>query len=200
LGAAATLVTNANFGQVDDRVLPADNPASIASQVFRDYFSSFEGSPIEILLPKNEDVDSYATELSEKSKVVRVEVETGVAQNGVLTPLDATMGWPFLKFTGTDYNLVRVIAEVEPRTIAGEDLIREIRDLSDTALVGGSSAVYTDSQAGIADNMLSPIFFPIRIFRETKIERSNLIPLPEKFHIRNRIMLTYNLFRSQTLD
>jgi RND superfamily putative drug exporter len=159
LGAAATLVTNANFGQVDDRVLPADNPASISSQVFRDYFSSFEGSPIEILLPKNEDVDAYATELSEKSKIVRVEVETGVAQNGVLTPLDATMGWPFLKFTGTDYNLVRVIAEVEPRTIAGEDLIREIRDLSATALVGGSSAVYTDSQAGIADNMLSAVLW-----------------------------------------
>jgi RND superfamily putative drug exporter len=82
-----------------------------------------------------------------------------MVQNGVLTPLDATMGWPFLKFTGTDYNLVRVIAEVEPRTIAGEDLIREIRELSDTALVGGSSAVYTDSQAGIADNMLSAVLW-----------------------------------------
>jgi putative drug exporter of the RND superfamily len=157
LGAAASLVTEAKFGQVDDRVLPADNPAAISSQIFRDYFSSFEGSPIEILLPKNEDVNAYATELSQKSEIVRVEVESGIAQRGVLTPLDATTGWPFLQFSGTDYNLVRAIAEVEPRTVAGEDLIAEIRKLSDSALVGGSSAIYTDSQAGIADNMWNAI-------------------------------------------
>jgi len=44
-------IVNIAFAQVDSRVLPASDRAAISSQVIEDRFASFEGSPIEVILP-----------------------------------------------------------------------------------------------------------------------------------------------------
>ncbi|MEY3407024.1 MAG: hypothetical protein RL038_85 [Actinomycetota bacterium] len=155
LGSAASLALDSKFGQVDDRVLPASNPAAQAAQAFRDNFNSFEGSPIEILLPVDSATSGLATEISELPQITRVESAAGIYQNGEFLPLGAEVGWPAMPFTTDDYDRLRVIAEVEPRNAEGEALIWEIRELVPTALVGGGAAIYADSQAGISDNLLA---------------------------------------------
>lgn len=154
LGSAASLALDSKFGQVDDRVLPASNPAAQAAQIFRDYFDSYEGSPVEILLPADVNPTEYATELSELPQVSRVETATGIYQAGEFLPLGAEQGWPYTKFATADYERIRVIAEVEPRNAEGEALIWDIRALDESALVGGGAAIYADSQAGISDNLI----------------------------------------------
>jgi len=44
-------IANIAFAQVDSRVLPESNRAAISSAVLNDRFASFEGSPIEVILP-----------------------------------------------------------------------------------------------------------------------------------------------------
>lgn len=154
LGSAASLALDSKFGQVDDRVLPASNPAAQAAQIFRDYFDSYEGSPIEILLPRDADIDSYAISLSNLEQITRVETDSGIYQTGEFVALGPDQGWPFTTFETPDYQRLRVIAEVEPRNAEGEALIWDIRDVNEEALVGGGAAIYADSQAGISDNLI----------------------------------------------
>ena len=71
--ALASPAFNAKFSQVDDRVLPASNPAAIASDQLRIRFES--QVPIEVLLPiaaTAEQVNEYALALASDVNVIRV--------------------------------------------------------------------------------------------------------------------------------
>ena len=128
-----SLSSQAEFGQVDDRVLPADSPALIASQLIRDRFEGRESSPIEILVKGDRaSIDNYVTELEKLPDVIRVS-EIPSQDNSSWTRIEA-------------------IADIEPRSPQGYDQIVMIRSLDnslDEVLVGGSAAYYTDSQQGI---------------------------------------------------
>lgn len=157
---AGSLALDAKFGQVDDRVLPANNPAAVASEIFREYFNSYEASPVEVLIPKGvETTSAYASAVNELTGVVRVETESGIYNQSGFIPLGVAEGWPYAEFSTADYDLVRVIVEVEPRSIAGEDFIADIRAINPDVSVGGAAAIYADSQAGIADNVLNALIW-----------------------------------------
>jgi RND superfamily putative drug exporter len=59
-------IANIAFAQVDSRVLPESNRAAISSAVVEDRFASFEGSPIEVILPngagREDSLNSFLTQ------------------------------------------------------------------------------------------------------------------------------------------
>jgi RND superfamily putative drug exporter len=134
LAILAAPVTNIAFAQIDSRVLPASHPSAIAGQVITDRFTSYEGSPIEVIFPggvgKEAELHTYLNQVS------RVE---GIAR--IAAP----------EVYGSDIR-VQVIPSISSRTTAAEDLIRAIRSLEkpEGILIGGTAADFTDSQDGIA--------------------------------------------------
>jgi len=134
LAILAAPVTNIAFAQIDSRVLPASHPSAIAGQVITDRFTSYEGSPIEVVFPdgvgKEAELQTYLNQVS------RVE---GIAR--IAAP----------EVYGSDIR-VQVIPSISSRTPAAEELIRSIRALEkpEGILIGGTAADFTDSQDGIA--------------------------------------------------
>ena len=137
LGYLFSLTSNVVFGQVDDRVLPKDSPALIASDLLRDRFEGRESSPIEILVQGSDsEVADYISDLEGLDNIARVAIVPTQEQ--------------------TDWIRINAITEVEPRSPEGYDQVVEIRSLDtglDEVLVGGASAYYTDSQQGIEQNL-----------------------------------------------
>ena len=127
-------IANIAFAQVDSRVLPKSNPAAISSAVIEDRFASFEGSPIEVILPNGagheDSLDSFLTEAKSVEGITRISA---------------------LEYAGNDIR-VQVIPGTSSRTLDAERLIKELRalDKPDGLLIGGAAADFTDSQGGIA--------------------------------------------------
>jgi RND superfamily putative drug exporter len=133
LASLFSLSSQVQFGQVDDRILPADSPAHVASELLRERFEGRETSPIEILIQGDaEAVDQYVLDLSQVDDIIRVTV----------LPSEVD----------TDWVRIAAISDIEPRSPQGYEQIVEVRALEhnlDEVLVGGSAAYYTDSQQGI---------------------------------------------------
>jgi len=127
-------IANIAFAQVDSRVLPKSNPAAISSAVIEDRFASFEGSPVEVILPngagREDSLDSFLTEAKSVEGITRISA---------------------LEYAGNDIR-VQVIPGTSSRTLDAERLIKELRalDKPDGLLIGGAAADFTDSQGGIA--------------------------------------------------
>lgn len=137
LSIMAAPITNIKFSQGDARMLPADNPAAVATMVQAERFPGQTGTPIEIIIfdgsDKTEEVAQYS------ARIAAVEGIVGVVPPQVI---------------GSD---VRIVAyqEMLPRTPESQKLIHDIRSLKSPkgTLVGGVAADYTDSQDGIADTL-----------------------------------------------
>ena len=137
LGIMAAPISAIKFSQGDARMLPADNPAAIATMVQAERFPGQTGTPIEIIIfdgaQKTDEIAQYAQRIAAIDGIV-----------GVVPP----------QVIGSD---VRVVAyqEMLPRTPESQKLIHDIRDVKAPAgtLVGGVAADYTDSQDGIADTL-----------------------------------------------
>ncbi len=134
LGILALPVANIAFAQVDSRVLPASDPAAISSQIIEDRFTSFEGSPIEIILPsgagKEAELNAFLTAAAQVEGISRVGQ---------------------LEYAGQDIR-VQIIPGTSSRSLDAERIIKELRaiDKPDGLLIGGAAADFTDSQGGIA--------------------------------------------------
>jgi RND superfamily putative drug exporter len=134
LGVLAAPLKNIAFSQGDSRMLPADNPAAVATALQAERFPGQTGNPVEIIIMdgvgREAEVATYAGE------VAKVE---GVMQ--VLPP----------QVYGKDIRLV-AYQSMLPRTPEAQKMIHEIRDLKSPAgtMVGGVAADYTDSQDGIS--------------------------------------------------
>jgi RND superfamily putative drug exporter len=150
LGGLVYLAKDAEFGQVDDRVLRQSDPVVIASNVIRERFSAREGAPIEIIMQgaSQDDVTDYVLELSELDHIVRVQSTSGIAMEG---RLDDGYAVNFANYAAGDYQKIVAVHDIESRSSEGIELTRAIRaiDSNHEILIGGSAAVYTDSQAGI---------------------------------------------------
>ncbi|MEM7285990.1 MAG: MMPL family transporter [Actinomycetota bacterium] len=140
------------FGVPDDRVLPDDNPARIASDILRDEFTSAESDAFPIVAVGNVDdatVTAYASDVSTLDGVARVDAVNGRYVDGALVaPADETTA----RFAGDDDTWFNVVPDVEPISPEAEDLIAEIRALEtgfDETLVGGNSAALVDSKDAI---------------------------------------------------
>ena len=157
LGSLMALGTGVQFGQVDDRVLPANNRVVLATNVIRDRFEGREASPVEFLLKgaTDSEVEAYAKKISKVSHVVQVRTNVGVFADGAqlypYSPADPTV------YKAGGYTRIVAVHDVESRGTDGLDLTKNIRAVDgsafDEVLVGGSAAVYTDSLQGIERSM-----------------------------------------------
>lgn len=143
------------FGVPDDRVLPKDDPARIASDILRDDFSSDEASAFGIVATGSAadsaaDVGAYASRVSLLSGVGRVDALTGRYIGGQqVAPSEAAL---LQTFAGDAITWFNVVPSVEPISPEAETLVAEIRDLDsgfDEILVGGQSAALVDSKRAI---------------------------------------------------
>jgi RND superfamily putative drug exporter len=127
-------IANIAFAQVDSRVLPASNRAAVSSALIEDRFTSFEGSPIEVVLP-----DGAGREDSLNSFLAQAKLVEGITRVSAL------------EYVGDDIR-VQVIPGTSSRSLDAERLIKELRALEkpDGLLIGGAAADFTDSQGGIA--------------------------------------------------
>jgi RND superfamily putative drug exporter len=155
LGSLTSLARGVSFGQVDERVLQANNPVVVAGNVLRDRFSGRESTPVEVILanPSKNQLIKYVEDLSNVAHVVRVQSPLGIAQTGTL---DSGYAPYFASYEVNGLVRVQAISNVDARTTDGEQLVSKIRALP-TAIhyvkVGGSAAVYTDAMHGISDNL-----------------------------------------------
>jgi RND superfamily putative drug exporter len=137
LGIMAAPIQNIKFAQGDSRMLPASNPAAIATALQDARFPGQTGNPVEIIVfngsSKLDEIASYSQEVAKVP--------------GVLSVLPAQV-------IGKD---VRVIAyqTMLPRTPEAQKLIHDIRDVKAPTgtLIGGVAADYTDSQDGISSTL-----------------------------------------------
>lgn len=134
LGIMAAPLQNISFSQGDSRMLPASNPAAIATAIQTERFPGQTGTPIEIITfdgaNKVDALNEYANRISQVEGIV-----------GVVPP----------QVIGED---VRIVAyqSMLPRTPESQKLIHDLRDVIAPAgtLIGGVAADYTDSQDGIS--------------------------------------------------
>ena len=137
LAIMAAPIQNIKFAQGDSRMLPASNPAAIATALQSERFPGQTGTPIEIITfngsSKLDQITSYSQEVA--------------MVPGVLTVLPPEV-------IGED---VRVIAyqSMLPRTPEAQKLIHDIREIRAPSgtLIGGVAADYTDSQDGISSTL-----------------------------------------------
>ena len=134
LGIMAAPLQNISFSQGDSRMLPASNPAAIATALQTERFPGQTGTPIEIITfdgaNKVDALNEYTNRISQVPGIV-----------GVFPP----------QVIGED---VRIVAyqSMLPRTPESQKLIQDLRDVKAPAgtLIGGVAADYTDSQDGIS--------------------------------------------------
>ncbi len=137
LGILAAPVQNIKFAQGDSRMLPASNPAAIATALQDKRFPGQTGNPVEIIVfdgsNRVDEITAYAQKISQVSGILRV-----------LPP----------QVIGSD---VRVVAyqSMLPRTPEAQQLIHNVRAVKAPSgtLVGGVAADYTDSQDGISSTL-----------------------------------------------
>ncbi len=154
--ALASPALSAVFGQVDDRALPAGQPAAVASQLLRDRFPGRESSPVDVVVPAGASAASvagYASALSRVDGVVRVTTPAGVVAGGtVVAPNAQPQG--FTAAGGAQR--LSLVADVDPRTPRGQQLADAVRAVPapvSGVLVGGVAADYADTQAGITGRL-----------------------------------------------
>ena len=155
LGGLMTLMNGVQFGQVDDRILPANNKAVVANNIIRERFSGREGSPVEILVKGagTNDIYNFTQELSKTDHIMRVQSALGITQNG---QLDSSYAPAFRSYSTDGWQRIQAIHDVESRSPAGQKLTEVIRKLKvdgHQVLVGGTAAVYTDAQLGITKKL-----------------------------------------------
>jgi RND superfamily putative drug exporter len=137
LGVLAAPLKNIAFSQGDSRMLPADNPAAVATALQAERFPGQTGNPVEILIlngaGRDAEIAAYAAEVAKVPGVVAVN--------------------PPQEY-GKDIRIV-VYESMLPRTPEAQKMIHDIRDLKspEGTLVGGVAADYTDSQDGIAKTL-----------------------------------------------
>jgi RND superfamily putative drug exporter len=137
LGIFAAPLKNIAFSQGDSRMLPASNPAAIATAIQASRFPGQTSNPIEIIIKngvgKDSEIAAYSAEVAKVHGVV-----------AVIPP----------QTYGSD---IRVVAyeSMLPRTPEAQKMIHDIRAVKAPAgtLIGGVAADYTDSQDGIAHTL-----------------------------------------------
>ncbi|MDD2857995.1 MAG: MMPL family transporter [Candidatus Nanopelagicales bacterium] len=143
---------SAAFAEVDDRWLPASDPAAVASAFLRDEFAGSASDPYDVVLtstPAASAIADYAVQLSELPGVVSVTTPTQVVVHGaVVSPNPESTGWLV-----DGQARLAVLADVAPRGTEGAALVGAIREVPAPApaLVGGAAAEAADSITAIRD-------------------------------------------------
>ena len=137
LSVMAAPIGNIKFSQGDSRMLPANNPAAIATAVQAERFPGQTGNPIEIIVfdgaDKTAEIAQYAAKVAAVPGIVAVVPPQVINKD------------------------VRLVAyqSMLPRTPESQQLIHDVRAIKAPSgtLIGGVAADYTDSQDGIAKTL-----------------------------------------------
>jgi len=137
LSVMAAPIGNIKFSQGDSRMLPASNPAAIATAVQAERFPGQTGNPIEIIVfdgaDKTAEIAQYAAKVAAVPGIVAVVPPQVINKD------------------------VRLVAyqSMLPRTPESQQLIHDVRAIKAPSgtLIGGVAADYTDSQDGIAKTL-----------------------------------------------
>lgn len=143
------------FGQVDERALPADNPAAQAGEVLREQFPGNEGAPYDIVLRQPgsaADVQAFAEEVSLLPEIDRVTTAESILVDGaVVAPNPDIATW-----STSDATRIEATGNVRPIDPEGEALVAEMRALdapAEEVLVGGLAAEWADATSGVLDRV-----------------------------------------------
>jgi RND superfamily putative drug exporter len=148
------------FATPDDRVLPADAPARLASETLRSEFSGNASESFGVVLdgvgPQDGGViDTTASAISALDGVARVESSNGVFIDGGFATTTAADG----RFQVVDENgavsWMSVVPTFPVVSAEGEELVETIRslDLPVEVQVEGAAAGLVDTKASIADRL-----------------------------------------------
>ena len=136
LGILAAPIKNIAFSQGDSRILPASNPAAVATAIQESRFES-NIATIDILVldgaGKENEISSYIEEVKKVSGIVTVAAPQTIGNDIQVTAYNSML----------------------PRSPEAQQLIHNLRDLPAPAgtLIGGVAADYTDTQDGIAETL-----------------------------------------------
>lgn len=142
-----------SFTQTDARVLPADDPAAVASAMLTDLFPGQESTPVEIMLPgaaaDEAGVEAYGAELSQLDDVVRVSTPQSVFVDGAVVAPNPDPS----AFLTDDHARVSLISDLPALTNPAREQVATIRGVAAPvdALVGGSAAQFADAQTAYAE-------------------------------------------------
>lgn len=148
----------AEFGDSDDRVLPASSAAHQGAEVLRKEFDNREGSPLNVVLPdidakaRSAELVGYAQQLSTVPGITRVDALTGSYSEGRQVAPPGPASDRFQADRGT---WLSVVSDTEPYSERGMDLVDTVRaqPAPETAIVGGQAALLVDSKATLADKL-----------------------------------------------
>lgn len=165
VGTVAILLTlaspalDAKFSQVDDRVLPASNPAAIASDQIRERFES--QIPVEVLVPISvpvTEVNEYAKELVDDPNVITALTSDSFIEDDLVAPVppEQAVG------ASDSHHRITLYTDVESRNMDAQNLVDRLRAIpapAEGTLIGGQAAIFTDSQSGISENLPSVLLW-----------------------------------------
>ncbi|MEM8706659.1 MAG: MMPL family transporter [Actinomycetota bacterium] len=144
------------WGEADDRALPADDPVRAVSDVLRTEFGTAEANAFPVVAVGSADpgaTTGFALTVSRLDGVARVDTATGSFVAGAnINPA----GPGTERFAADDAVWFNVVPSVEPISAEGEALIARIRSLDagfDEVLVGGGTAELVDIKAAITDRV-----------------------------------------------
>jgi RND superfamily putative drug exporter len=136
IGILAAPIKNIAFSQGDARILPASNPAAIATAIQESRFDS-NIATIDILIlngaGREAEVSSYIEEIKKVSGIVSVAEPQTIRSDIRITAYESML----------------------PRSPEAQKLINELRDVPAPVgtLIGGVAADYTDTQEGISQTL-----------------------------------------------
>ena len=136
LGVLAAPIKNIAFSQGDSRILPASNPAAVATALQESRFASNIATVDFVIVNgagKENEISNYIEEIKKVSGIVSVSNPQAIG------------------------NDVRVVAyeSMLPRSPEAQKLIHDLREIDapQGTLIGGAAADYTDSQDAIANTL-----------------------------------------------
>ena len=136
LGILTAPIKDIAFSQGDSRILPASNPAAVATAIQESRFESNIATIDIIVLDgagRENQISSYIEEVKKVSEIVSVAAPKAIGNDIQITAYQSML----------------------PRSPEAQKLIHELRDLSAPSgtLIGGVAADYTDTQDGIAETL-----------------------------------------------
>jgi RND superfamily putative drug exporter len=147
------------FGQTDDRVLPPTAQAAVAGEILRTEFDARESDPVTVIAPDSAvsgaALADYAAALSEIDGVARVDAASGSYADGAQVAPAGPASARFADADGTGTHLA-VVIDVEPYSAAGRQVVSDVRAVDSplgATYVGGSAAVFADSQDAMGDRL-----------------------------------------------
>ena len=140
-------------GEVDDRVLPPDNPTAMASQDVRDRFPGEEATPFEIVLDGVDAaaIGAYAETVAALPGIVRVETPDAIIANG-----DSTPNPRGAELVAGDLTRLTAIGDQpfgDRAAIRTLDAIRALPAPAESVRVGGATASFADANDAVISRL-----------------------------------------------